>query len=617
MKARQLSSVVTYLQRTQGRLQSLSDRLLLERFANDRDEAAFETLMHRHAQLVLNVCWRLLQHSHDAEDAFQATFLVLARKAKTVAWRESIAGWLHEVACRVAAEARTRVGRQRMREHPLNSLPDLPGASSSEPSEIPTLLDEELRRLPEKYRAPLVLCCLEGLSRDEAAQQLGWTVGAVKGRLERGRLLLARRLARKGITLAAVLTPALLPSLTRAAVSPALVRNTLQLASSFVANSSNLANSSAVTLAVQVLQRLSPPRLTLLLMTTFLALAAAGSASAFLTSSPISPLEPASPFRGEVPVFVPVPEKTTVPGAPRLLFTLRHNDVIRRAVLTPDGKIAATASFDGTVRTWDVGTGKPLSTWIVAKPNERNLLTSTNSALACSTNGKVLFVGTAQGELAAWEMATQKVLFRTLTKQRNVYDLAVSPNGKVLATANHLGSVSLWDAQTGKLIREWSAHPRRVWSVAFAPDGKAVASAGEDGMLCVWDTATGKQKVQMRAHRDYTAGVAFNPDGKMLASLGYDDRLCLWNATTGKLMRSGEAPSGATVLFFHDGKTLLTTDRVGGFHLWDVKTLDRLHSSMDHEGPVHHAALSVDQQRVITASEDHAARIYDVSPRPK
>src|SRR5687768_991240 len=168
-----------------------SDRQLLQTFARTGDESAFALVVRRHGGLVLGVCRRLLGSLDDAEDAFQATFLVLARKAGEVAWQDCVRNWLHGVAYRVARKA--RAARQR-RAHKERQA--APAASSLDAAwtEVSAVLDEELTSLPPRYRAPILLCCLEGKSREEAARELGWSEGSVKGRLERGRELLRRRL---------------------------------------------------------------------------------------------------------------------------------------------------------------------------------------------------------------------------------------------------------------------------------------------------------------------------------------------------------------------------------------------------------------------------------------
>jgi RNA polymerase sigma factor (sigma-70 family) len=179
----------------------LSDGALLERFVARNDGAAFEILLERHGPMVWGVCHRVLGNHHDAEDAFQATFLVLARKAAAVCPREAVAGWLHGVATRTAQKARVISAKRRARETPMPRVPDLELAPREPWDELAPLLDQALGRLPERYRLAIVLCDLEGLSRREAAIQLGWPEGTVASRLARARAVLARLLAQRGLTL--------------------------------------------------------------------------------------------------------------------------------------------------------------------------------------------------------------------------------------------------------------------------------------------------------------------------------------------------------------------------------------------------------------------------------
>ncbi len=177
----------------------LTDARLLEYFVEQGNEAAFEALVRRHAPMVHGVCRRLLQHPQDAEDAVQVVFLVLARKAASVRPREALAGWLYGVACKAALKARSRAARRKERQ--VVRLPEPPSPPDRPPDDLRALLDRELRGLPDKYRAVLVVCDLEGQTRRDAARQLGWTEGTVCGRLARARSLLARRLIRRGLTL--------------------------------------------------------------------------------------------------------------------------------------------------------------------------------------------------------------------------------------------------------------------------------------------------------------------------------------------------------------------------------------------------------------------------------
>jgi RNA polymerase sigma factor (sigma-70 family) len=205
-----------------------TDRDLLECFLNRRDEAAFEAVVRRHGAMVLGVCRRVLGNHHDAEDAFQATFLVLARKAASVG---SLGPWLHGVAYRTALRVRTMNARRRAHEQRAKELarPATPGDDGWQ--ELLPLLDQELDRLPERYRVAVVLCDLEGMTRRDAARQLGVPEGTLSGRLTRARRLLAGRLARYGLVPSAgALTAALCADGASAGVMKALAASAAEAA---------------------------------------------------------------------------------------------------------------------------------------------------------------------------------------------------------------------------------------------------------------------------------------------------------------------------------------------------------------------------------------------------
>jgi RNA polymerase sigma factor (sigma-70 family) len=174
----------------------VSDEVLLRRFSRDRDPAAIELLVRRHSSTVWTACRRVVANGSDAEDAFQATFLVLIQKAATVRG-SSVGGFLHRVA--VNASLKLRVRSARTPTATTSQLQELP-AHSAEDDEWCSLVHEELALLPERYRLPLVLCDLESHSHAEAAKVLGWPIGSVSGRLSRARTLLRKRLVRRGFT---------------------------------------------------------------------------------------------------------------------------------------------------------------------------------------------------------------------------------------------------------------------------------------------------------------------------------------------------------------------------------------------------------------------------------
>jgi RNA polymerase sigma factor (sigma-70 family) len=215
-----------------------TDRQLLERFARDRDEDAFRVLIGRHGPLVLGVSRRALGRREDAEDCFQATFLVLARKAGAVHWHDSVAGWLHQVATRLAAEIRGRDAQRRRRER-LAAIETPTGETrtgTTDPAalrELGAVLDEEVQRLPGRSRAAFLLCHLYGKTRDQAARQLGLSLRTLERRLQDGRDLLCKRLARRGVTLSAAVIAWGIAQEAISALPAPLARVTAQAATSF------------------------------------------------------------------------------------------------------------------------------------------------------------------------------------------------------------------------------------------------------------------------------------------------------------------------------------------------------------------------------------------------
>jgi RNA polymerase sigma factor (sigma-70 family) len=209
--------------------ENASDHELVQSFVADRDDAAFTALFRRHGPMVHRLCRRVLHNEQDADDAFQATFLVFARKARFLRSSDLLSSWLYGVAYRTALKARCTAARRRAHETaaPVRVASD--PLSEMTIAEVQGVVDQEIADLPDKFRAPLVLCCLEGFARDEAARQLGWTVSVLKSRLEQAREWLRRRLARRGLTLpAALLALGTLATTLQAAVPPALAATTVK-----------------------------------------------------------------------------------------------------------------------------------------------------------------------------------------------------------------------------------------------------------------------------------------------------------------------------------------------------------------------------------------------------
>lgn len=211
-------------------LRALSDGELLARFFRDKEDAAFSTLVERHGPLVFGVCRRILNDANDAEDAFQATFLVLVRKGATLRDPGRLANWLFGVAYRTARKVKAKAALRTKSERQAGEMPTKSDVSEMTYDELRTVLDEEISQLPEKYALPLVLCYLQGKTNAEAAAQLGWPEGSISRRLSRARELLRSRLAKRGMALSVALIAAVFARPASAVVSRELLVATTRAA---------------------------------------------------------------------------------------------------------------------------------------------------------------------------------------------------------------------------------------------------------------------------------------------------------------------------------------------------------------------------------------------------
>jgi RNA polymerase sigma factor (sigma-70 family) len=234
MAARQLNEFMRHLRRVLDRQDAsgITDGELVKRYVQQRDETAFEALLRRHGPMVFGVCRRVLHHQHDAEDAFQATFLIFVSKASSLRSPGMIGNWLYGVAYRTALHAREAAGKRRAKEA---EMPAKSRIAEDIWADLRPALDLELERLPDKYRSVIVLCDLEGKTRKEAARHLGRTEGTVASRLARGRVLLAKRLARHGLTVSGGAFAAALSQNASASVPASAVSTTIKAATLFAA----------------------------------------------------------------------------------------------------------------------------------------------------------------------------------------------------------------------------------------------------------------------------------------------------------------------------------------------------------------------------------------------
>jgi RNA polymerase sigma factor (sigma-70 family) len=344
MATGQLGAVLRHIRSlaTDPKTSELTDGALLRAFLDRNDQAAFEALVRRHGPMILRVCRRTLGNVHDAEDALQATFLVLARQATSIRKRESLASWLHGVAYRMATHAKRAAVRRR--GHEARAKPPQPRdpALYAAWQELQVILDEEIQHLPEGFRAPFILCCLENKSCAEAARQLGLKEATVGMRLSRARKRLQERLTRRGVSLTAVLAAiAISAEGASAAVSQQLVGSTAEAAAQLAASQAltgGMVSANVLTFVEGVNQAmfLSKCKATILLLVCT-ALAGSGLGLAVLRGAGAQSLPP-------VPQASPKKERRRATDVPAQAAA-RDSVQVRGRVLDPDGKPFAGAKL--------------------------------------------------------------------------------------------------------------------------------------------------------------------------------------------------------------------------------------------------------------------------------
>ena len=297
---------------------SLPDEQLLENFVSRRDEPSFEVLVWRHGAMVLGLCQRVLRDAHEAEDAFQATFLVFARKAATIGRGEVVAAWLYKVAYRVALRLRDSAAKRASPGAATDALPAPEPTGDAEWHDLRPVLDDEIARLPEKYRAPFVLCYLEGRTNEEAATQLGCPKGTVLSRLSRGRERLRARLARRGVALTATaFALTLTQNAASASVSAALVSPTVGAALPFAAGraAAELVPAHIAALTEGMLRTMTLFKAKI--ATAVLALAVLGSGIAWAARGAGDSQPRPEPAAAALPAPSPAPEPSAAPAEER------------------------------------------------------------------------------------------------------------------------------------------------------------------------------------------------------------------------------------------------------------------------------------------------------------
>jgi RNA polymerase sigma factor (sigma-70 family) len=371
---------------------ALTDGQLLARFVTSRDEAAFNELVRRHGPMVLGVCRRILRHTQDAEDAFQAAFLVLARKAASVVNRHAVGSWLFRVSYRIAVDAKAINDKRRRREKQVEEMPH-PEVSPIEPKDWLPRLDNELNLLPEHYRAVIVACDLEGMSGKEAARLMDISEGTVSSRLARGRCLLAKRLSRSGLSLSVgALTAELAEGSVSAPVSVSLLSSTTKavLGQAILSNSVEILMKGALKIMLLTKLKLAVGAVMVMvaLGTSGLVYRASGQSTPAITErkpdgKPRTELEALRRENELLKLNLEVVlEKVRAQEAELRGLKARASQPQPQRVelaFSPDGNLAVLS--DGTLRLWDRDTGKQLSNLAAIKPDGKQELLRTVDTL--------------------------------------------------------------------------------------------------------------------------------------------------------------------------------------------------------------------------------------------
>jgi len=491
---------------------STPDRDLLQRYITLGDEAAFAVLVKRYGPMVLGLCWRILRQREDAEDAFQAVFLVLARKAGRIRQRESLAGWLHRVAYRAAMKLRGVNARRTARNLPLADHSLAGRAEDATLWETQQTLESELERLPDKYRAPLLLCCVQGRTRDEAARQLGWSLGVLRGRLDRGRELLRARLARRGIALSMALLPLGVAATSEAAVPPALFATVRAAAGAAHSSAAAAVSAQAAALAQGVIQAMFMTKVKIC-ATGLLVLAFLGAGAGVVTyrAQAQVPAPPDNVIQTAPAADDPAPKREMDPAElrreiQRLRLELEQTRLLLK--LANQEILKLRAIQERRVRERQAGTapGVPIDGQPVPEKPKTSPL-----PIQPGADGSKKAPGSTRQE-------------------------AVSPDQKTIAVAQGK-SIRFFDVATGKEIRRLQGHVETVNAVAFSPTGKVLASGGKDQAVVLWDQATGKMLSKV-AVQNPVITLIFAPDGSALTIRLMDQSTIEIDVPTGKIIRT-------------------------------------------------------------------------------
>ena len=656
-----------------GSVVGLSDGELLERFARRRDEAAeaaFEAILARHGAMVLSVCRQVVGDEHGAEDAFQATFLVLVRRAGSLRVREpgTLGPWLHGVAYRLALKTRQGAARRRAREHRAGVRGVGKAASDAESRELAALLHEEVQRLPAKYRAPLVICYFEGRTHDEAAAALQWPVGTVRGRLARARDLLRPRLARRGLAPGVWGVAPLLAPTVRIEPPAGLLEATRAAAFKGVP----AAAVGAMTRAM--LRNFFLARLGRAAALCSMALMMAGFGLVLRGEPAPKSSQSSDPAPAAVAQAPPIPVGRPVDPLPQYARArlgsgrFNHGQSINRVIYSHDGRSLVALDNSGGLRVWDAATGRLIRT--IGGPSDLF------REFAMSDDGRTPATIEDPGQLRVWELPSGRERRHWHAIPGSYQHLTFSPDGRTVAagvvtsdakTERQEQAILLWDvSSTTERRRRIAGDWRELSGLAFTSDGKtlvsgsddtesqAVGQAPEKGSIRLWDVATGRERRRSSIAGSLVRSVVVSPDGRLVAAGISDGSTRIYDLETDRehaprlnpatvaglgpppqtLIGSKPEPevavgavegngTGMACLAFSPDGTILAAGSSGTgntgstefaeVYLWEVARGTLLHHFPAHQGWIRSLSFSRDGRTLASAGSESVVRLTDVA----
>jgi RNA polymerase sigma factor (sigma-70 family) len=582
-----------------------SDHQLLSRFVKSGDEAAFAIIVDRHGPMLYGVCRRLLGDSHLADDVLQATFLLLSRQCWSIRKRNSLAGWLYRVAQRFARQVRLAEAARSRREQCAIDNRSMEAPRDHGWDELCLVLDEELRRLPERYRIPLLLCYLEGRTQDEAARQLDWSVRTLRRRLERARNLLKARMIRRGATLGVGLFAGFLaPSAASAVLAPELRQSILSISTG---GAKRAVASAAVQQMADAATRATIVTKIAIWSAVALALVGAAAVGAIHLVRPASDVEqPVALHQPPQPVDQNAGAEGEPPAAEGGLdqfrdrlpdkavarlgtVAFRHGGSLyseRSLTYTADGKHLVSMG-GGWIRRWDLATGNATVTLGDGWPDDMR-----TASLQVTADGKTAYICPFEGVSHTSEKGyTRDFIQYDLASgaKKQSYRLKFHPSGisspifsldrKVCAGFGYEERenrpsrgipIVLWNAADGAVLHEFTPEENVYWqtqTLAFTPDGRNLLVGDDQQLIHVFDVTTGKElRTFGVANINGLSQMAVSPDGKLLVTRGGGDSFIrLWDLQKGTEKRTFDLPDGAStesLVFTPDSSTLFAGAKV-------------------------------------------------------